>query len=348
MATPKPEPMAPVPVTLVTGFLGAGKTSFLNHFIREIAPERVLVIENEVGAVNVDGALVEEGAESVIELTAGCICCSLSDGLLDALEEASARREDYEHLVIETTGVADPSTIVQVFLANPMVERHFALEWVVCLVDAFCIEDWLTDTEEALRQIAMADVVLVNKADTVLPAYLAQVSARLRTINPHALTLTGTQGAFPIDRIRATSATAAESFESRMSTMDTQVAHAQAATDSSGVTAHRISTFSLTFERAFVIDDVFGMQLHRLVNLYRHQVYRIKGVLHARGLENRVILQSVRTMSVLTDGSDWAEGEARVSTVVVIGRGLEKEAIRKMLGRLTEKAGRMEGAQRWP
>ncbi len=342
---------APIPVTLVTGFLGAGKTSFLNHFIRELSPERVLVIENEMGAVNVDGALIERGVESVIELTAGCICCSLSDGLLDALEEASAKRDSYEHLVIETTGVADPSTIVQVFLADPRVERHFALERVVCLVDALYVEDWLADTEEALRQIAMADVVLVNKADTVSRTYLNEVTARLRAINPHALTLTGTQGAFPLGRIRATSATAPASFESRMSALEARLAAVDAtdvaAAREANASAHRIGTFSLTFERPFVIDDVFGLQLHRLVNLYRDQVYRIKGILHARGLRNRVILQSVRTTSVLTDGTPWTPGETPTSTLVFIGRGLEKEPIRKLLERLTAREGKVRRADSW-
>ena len=111
--------MTPKPVHIITGFLGAGKTTFLNHFVKQRLPERILVIENECGATNVDGALVMDGVEEVVELTAGCLCCSLADGLLDILEEAHKRRDQYDRMVIETTGIADPSSIIQVFLENP-------------------------------------------------------------------------------------------------------------------------------------------------------------------------------------------------------------------------------------
>ena len=100
------------PVHIITGFLGAGKTTFLNHFIKERLPDRIFVIENECGATNVDGALVMDGVEEIVELTAGCLCCSLADGLLDILQEAYKQRESYDRMVIETTGIADPSSII--------------------------------------------------------------------------------------------------------------------------------------------------------------------------------------------------------------------------------------------
>ena len=106
------------PVHIITGFLGAGKTTFLNHFIKERLHERIFVIENEYGACNVDGGLVIEGVEEVVELTAGCLCCSLADGLLDILEEAWKKRDQFDRLIIETTGIADPTSILQAFLEN--------------------------------------------------------------------------------------------------------------------------------------------------------------------------------------------------------------------------------------
>ena len=176
-------------VTLITGFLGSGKTTFLNHLIREQNSERILVLENEVGKCNVDGALVESGVEEVVELTAGCLCCSLSGELLEALEMISARQDEFDRLVIETTGVADPSSIVQTFLADPIVGRHFKLEQVICVVDAGLVEDWLKETEEALRQIVMADVILLNKSDTVSKFYLKELAEQLQVINPHTICL---------------------------------------------------------------------------------------------------------------------------------------------------------------
>ena len=324
-------------VTLITGFLGSGKTTFLNHLIREQSSERILVIENEVGKCNVDGALVESGVEEVLELTAGCLCCSLSSELLDALEVVSAKQDEFDRLVIETTGVADPSSIVQVFLADPIVGRFFELEQVICVADAGLVEDWLEETEEALRQIVMADVILLNKADTVNKSYLPELTKHMQAINPHALILDGENGRFLIEQILETKTSGLASFENRLAAIGKR----QELADSSALTAkgnrHKVNTFTLTFDQPFVLDDHFSLQLHRLVNLYRDQVYRVKGILHVHNYPNRVILQSVRTSCVITDGSPWAPDETRESNLVFIGRGLKKEAFEKMFSRFTRK-----------
>jgi len=324
-------------VTLITGFLGSGKTTFLNHFIREQKSERILVIENEVGKCNVDGALVEPGVEEVVELTAGCLCCSLSDGLLDALEVVSAKQDQFDRLVIETTGVADPSSIVQVFLADPLVGRFFELEQVICVADAGLVEDWIEETEEALRQIVMADVILLNKADTVSESYLPELVQLMQSTNPHALILRGENGCFPIKQILETKTTEVSSFENRLDAIGAR----QDLTKNTILTAkgnrHKVNTFTLTFDQPFVLDHNFSIQLHRLVNLYRDQVYRVKGILHVLNYPNRVILQSVRTNCVLTDGSPWAAGDAKESQLVFIGRGLKKDTFVRMFTRLTRK-----------
>jgi G3E family GTPase len=326
-----------LPVTLITGFLGSGKTTILNHLIRERVPERILVIENEVGQTNIDGALVEPGVEEVIELTAGCLCCSLSDGLLDALEIVSAKQNEFDRLVIETTGVADPGSIVQVFLADSNVGRFFELEQVICVTDAGLIEDWLDKTEEALRQIVMADVILLNKADTVSSDYLAELIRRMQAINPHALTLSGQNGCFPISQILETKTADTASFENRLAKIATTHYQADSPTLAVEGNRHKINTFTLTFDNPFVLDDHLSLQLYRLVNLYRDQVYRIKGIINVLDYPNRVIFQSVRTNCLLTDGSTWATGEIRDSKLVFIGRGLKKEAFVQMFNRFTRK-----------
>jgi len=246
-----------LPVTLLTGFLGAGKTTFLNHLIREQLPERIMIIENEVGQTNVDGALVEAGVEDVIELTAGCLCCSLSDGLLDALELVSNRRDECDRLVIETTGVADPASIVQVFLADPIVGRYFELEQVICVVDAELIEDWLEETHEVLRQIVMADTILLNKADAVSKIYLAGLVQQMQRINPHAITLTGKNGHFPVAQILETKTADVASFENRLKEIDKQQTMCDNAVIFTTKNRHQINTFTLTFDNPFVLNDYF-------------------------------------------------------------------------------------------
>lgn len=325
-----------IPVHIITGFLGSGKTTFLNHLIRKRLPEPLLVIENECGETNVDGALVVDGVEEVVELSAGCLCCSLSEGLLDILEVASGKRDQYERIVIETTGIADPGSLMQVFLADPGVGRVFELEQVICLVDAGLLEDWLEEAEEALRQIALSDVILINKTDTVAPAYLSQIKSTVESINPHAHVFTGEQGVFPIEQVMQIGSTRPESMEAK-----TLAAHHHQEPrhyEHPHVNnRHRITTFTLTFDRPFDLDSL-SLELYRLVNFYRDQVYRVKGVMAIPDYPNRVILQSVRTTFVATDGSPWKEGETRQSKLVFIGRGLRKEAFEKMFSRyLTSK-----------
>ena len=332
------------PVHIITGFLGGGKTTFLNHFIKEQLPERIFVIENECGPTNVDGALVMDGVEEIVELTAGCLCCSLADGLLDILEEAYRRSDQYDRLVIETTGIADPSSILQVFLENPAVERAFELKQVVCLVDAQHIHEWLNETEEALRQIAVADVLLVNKIDLVGKSKLQEVLATLQGINPNASVFTGTQGAFQVGPMMAVGTVNPASVEkiahhhhhdhehdvhanSGHSHTDHSHSHGEVKGNS-----HKITTFTLTFPRPLDLDRL-QLDLNRIVQLYREQVYRVKGFIAIPNYPNRVILQSARSSFIATDGTPWEDTENREGKLVFIGRGLKKAVFEKMFNK---------------
>lgn len=305
-----------IPVHIISGFLGSGKTTFLNHLIRERLPERIFVIENEVGDVNIDSTLVVAGAEEVSALSAGCLCCSLNDDLRNVLEEVSARRDDFDRLVIETTGIADPASIAQVFLGDRVVERYFDLRNVICLADAGYIEDWLENTDEARRQIAAADVVLLNKADKVNPTYLSTLEAELRGINPYLHVYIGEKGVFPVDEIIDIQEIAESGAVERTRQIDGDHRHL----------LHDISTFTLRFSEPFQLNTL-GHEMLRLVNLYQHQIYRIKGVIATEGNPCRLILQSVRNTLALSDGAPWDEGESRESKIVFIGKGVERNII---------------------
>lgn len=313
------------PVHIITGFLGSGKTTFLNHFIKERLPERVFVIENECGATNVDGGLVMDGVEEVVELSAGCLCCSLADGLLDILEEANKRTDQYDRVVIETTGIADPSSILQVFLTDPMVERFFELEQVICLTDAGLVEEWLTEAEEALRQVALADVLLINKVDTVSKDIALHVQSVLKGINPHAEVYTGQQGVFPIDEILNLGTVRPETVEAIAQREPDHHQHGEATNNS-----HKITTFTLTFPRPLDLNHLHA-ELNRIVQLHRNQVYRIKGFIAIPNYPNRVILQSARSTIVATDGTPWEDASNREGKLVFIGRGLDKEVFENIL-----------------
>jgi G3E family GTPase len=325
--------MSRVPVHIITGFLGAGKTTFLNHFIRERSPERVFVIENECGAVNIDGALVINEVKEVVELTAGCLCCSLIDGLFDILYEAYKRKNEYDRLVIETTGIADPSSIVQAFLNHPAIEKAYELKQVICLVDALHIEQSLVEVEEALRQVSIADVLLVNKIDQVNEAYTRELEKNLTNINPYAPVFMGAKGNFSIQEILRTGTINPESVEKidRVHPADHQ--HAENESD-----PHQITTFTLTFPYPLDLNSLKA-DLNKILYLHQHQVYRVKGFIALPHYPNRAILQSVRSAFIITDGTPWESTEKRQGKLVFIGKGLKKPAFEKMFNRHMVKPG---------
>jgi G3E family GTPase len=306
------------PVHIITGFLGAGKTTFLNHFIKERLPERILVIENECGATNIDGALIMDGVEEIVELSAGCLCCSLADGLFDVLQEAHKRRDQYDRMVIETTGIADPSSIMQVFMKHPAVEKAYELQQVICLVDADKVEDWLQEAEEALRQIAVADVLLINKIDTIEESKLQNVRSLLSGINPQARILEGKHGLFALQEIMSAGTVKPEFVEPKSA--KSKHHHHEHGTNNS----HKITTFTLSFPHPL---DLNPLQLDL------NQVYRVKGFIAIPNYPNRVILQSARSSFVATDGTPWEDEANRKGELVFIGRGLKKEVFEKMFNR---------------
>lgn len=314
--------MDKIPVHIITGFLGAGKTTFLNHWIKSQAEERLLVIENEVGAVNIDSRLVMGLPEEVIELTAGCLCCSLNGDLLNVLEEVSYRRQEFDRLVIETTGVADPETIVFPFLLSAGVGRVFDLQQVICLVDAENIEDWLANTEEARRQIAFADVLLINKIDAVAESYQASLRDLLAGINPYAHVFLASQGQFPVADILPIQKIEGVGVVAQTSLINPD--HQQH--------KHGISTFTITFDRPFDLQGL-GHTLVQLLTINRHQIYRIKGLIDADGYPVQVVLQSVLNNFCLTDGLPWPKGIPKESKIVVIGKELQKAAIERVFRR---------------
>jgi G3E family GTPase len=311
------------PAHVITGFLGAGKTTVLNRLIRERLPERMLVIENEVGSVNLDSEWLVEGVQDVLELTAGCLCCSLNEGLVELLAEAHARRDTYDRLVIETTGVADPESIVQPFWQHPAVARHFDLRQVICVVDALNIRQWLADTEEARRQISFADVLLLHKIDLVSPEEAATLRQELMAINPFAQVFTGAQGDFPFEAVLAVHAQRGAAAVEQTQALATDSSHHH----------HDIHTFTLSYQQPFDLPRL-RQELSRLLQVNRHQIYRIKGLIEARHEPRQLLLQTVSRTLDLSEGAVWpTSDEVRTSKIVVIGKGIEAKAMDRVFRR---------------
>lgn len=188
-----------IPVTVLTGFLGSGKTTLLNRILTENHGQRIAVIENEFGEIGIDQALVIEADEEVFEMNNGCICCTVRGDLIRILGNLVKRRDKFDRIVVETTGMADPSPVAQTFFVDDDTKDLFALDGIVTLVDAKHVSLHLDESDECKEQVAFADVIVLNKTDLVSDDELSRVEARLRAMNSLARVVRAEHAKVPMD-----------------------------------------------------------------------------------------------------------------------------------------------------
>lgn len=185
------------PVTVITGFLGSGKTTLVNHILANRQGLRASVLVNDLGDTNIDGELISAMDEGVVELSNGCICCSLNGDLVDSLVQSLERPQPIDHLIIETSGVSDPVPVAMTVLGSPF-QKVLRLDGIIAVIDAEQFGLDASDNETARSQIAHADMVLLNKCDLVAPARLAEVSQSIHGLSPRARLLRTVQSAAPL------------------------------------------------------------------------------------------------------------------------------------------------------
>ncbi len=195
-----------VPVTVITGFLGSGKTTLLNRILTEAHGQKIAVIVNEFGEIGIDNQLiVGETDEEIFEMNNGCICCTVRGDLIKTLTDLYARKQEdateFERVVIETTGLADPAPVIQTFFADPKIQKHYYPDAVITVVDSKHIGQHLDDGQEAVEQIAFADLVLLNKTDLVSPGQLSDLEGRIRKINAATRMVRTQNSQMPIDEL---------------------------------------------------------------------------------------------------------------------------------------------------
>ena len=190
-----------VPVTILTGFLGSGKTTLLNRILQEQHGKRIAVIENEYGEVGIDQGLVINADEEVFEMSNGCICCTVRGDLIRVLGNLMKRRDKFDYVLVETTGLADPGPVAQTFFMDDEVRDEFSLDGIVTLVDAAHIEQQIGRSDESSEQVAFADVIILNKTDLVPDESLNTLEARLREMNRMARVVRSKEADVPIETV---------------------------------------------------------------------------------------------------------------------------------------------------
>ena len=190
-----------VPVTILTGFLGSGKTTLLNRILSEEHGKRIAVIENEYGEVGIDQALVINADEEIFEMSNGCICCTVRGDLIRVLGNLMKRRDKFDYVLVETTGLADPGPVAQTFFMDEEISSEFALDGIVTLVDAAHINQQLGRSDESTEQIAFADVLVLNKRDLVDDDALDTLEVRLRDMNRMAKVVRSEKADIPIEKV---------------------------------------------------------------------------------------------------------------------------------------------------
>ena len=346
--------MSLIPATILTGFLGSGKTTLLKRVLSEAHGQKIAVIENEFGEENIDAdILVTESKEQIIQMSNGCICCTIREDLRATLQLLAAKKRkgllDFDRVVIETTGLADPGPVAQTFFMDDEIAESFLLDSIVTLVDAKHAAQQLNDRQEARRQVGFADQIFISKTDLVAKDETDALIHRLKHMNPRA----------PQRAVHFGDVKIAEVFDLRGFNLNAKLDidpdflkddhghehhdhghdhdhdhdhgeacdHPSHAHEGHGHHHHHdddVKSFVFKSDRPFDparLEDFLGA----IVNIYGPRMLRYKGVLSMNGTDRKVIFQGVHQLMGSDLGPSWAEGEQRTSKMVFIGIDLPRD-----------------------
>jgi G3E family GTPase len=332
--------MALIPATILTGFLGSGKTTLLKRVLSESHGMKLAVIENEFGEENIDNEiLVSETNEQIIQMSNGCVCCTIREDLRATLQLLAAKRRkgllQFDRVVIETTGLADPGPVAQTFFMDDEIAETFLLDSILTLVDAKHAQQQLNDRVEAQRQVGFADQIFISKADLVSADELAALQHRLKHMNPRAPHKVVHFGEVPIKEV----------FDLRGFNLNAKLDidpdflnagdHDHHHDHEHGEHCHHphhhhhdddVKSFVFKSDRAFDparLEDFLGA----IVNVYGPKMLRYKGVLNMKGTERKVIFQGVHQLMGSDLGPVWQDHEPRTSKMVFIGIDLPRDIL---------------------
>jgi G3E family GTPase len=311
-----------IPVTILTRFFGSGKTTLLKRILSESHGQRIAVIENEFGEEGIDDELLfAERGEQLIEMNNGCICCSVRGDLIRILGKLATQRSsgeiDFDRVVIETTGLADPGPVAQTFFVDPVVADAYRLDAILTVVDALHAPRQLDEHAEIQEQIGFADRLLISKRDLVDDDTLSSLQRRLTQMNPRAPVLAADFGRAPLDQLLDIHGFDLERLlELEPDFLESDHHHSH----------NDVKSFVNRSQMPFDMNR-FDPAIQDLIGEYGTQLLRYKGVLHIKDETCRGVLQGVHMLAGATLDRPWEDGEPRASTIVFIGRDLPRVEI---------------------
>ena len=333
--------MSLIPATILTGFLGSGKTTLLKRVLAEAHGQKIAVIENEFGEENIDSdILVTDVKEQIIQMNNGCICCTIREDLRTTLQDLAEKRRrgelEFDRVVIETTGLADPGPVAQTFFMDDEIAESYLLDSILTLVDAKHAVGQLNDRQEARRQIGFADQIFISKTDLVAKDEVDALIHRIKHMNPRA----------PQRAVHFGEVALSEVFDLRGFNLNTKLEidpdflkeddHDHVHGEDCDHPSHKhedghhhhhdddVKSFVFKSDRAFdaaKLEDFLGA----IVNIYGPRMLRYKGVLHMQGTDRKVIFQGVHQLMGSDLGPQWQAGEKRENKMVFIGIDLPKD-----------------------
>lgn len=333
-----------IPITLLTGFLGAGKTTLVNRILSNPNKERVAVIVNEFGEIGIDGDLISRASDDMLELSNGCICCSGKDDLIESLYKLYMRKSglvepkiDFDRIVIETTGLANPAPLAQAFYTDMSLSLTYRLDAIVTLADAKHICLQLKDCPEAERQIALADKIVMNKRDLASDEDFDEALAAVARLNPFAPKEFTSFSEIDVDALLRGSFFDPSAKNSDLNGWlgnENEAAHDHEGPCDAGCSAHHphhhtdVSSISLRDSREVDYQELMNCLLG-LTTEYGPNLYRIKGLVSFSGVGRPVVLQGVQNVfSPLSYVDEWPGGVAE-TRLVIIGKQLDHQKIRE-------------------